>query len=420
MESTQKIGDSPLFFNRSFRLLFAGNSISVVGDQFTLVALPWLVLSLTGSATQLGLVLAVMAVPRAALMLIGGAIVDLMSPRDVLLAARISNASMLAALATTVLLGATWIGLLYILAAGIGIASAFAYPADSSLLPQIVSLNQLQSANSMLIAVRQLSMLIGPVAAGVIINVGSKAATSHIRGIGLAFAIDAISFLFSVYFLFLIDPKKYEHSSTFVNKSFVNPLGGIRTIWRDAQLRMLIGYMAVVSILMSGPLQVGLPILAKARFSEGATAYGLLVTASGAGMLFGSIASGIMMRVGQRRLGLILLGADVVTGLGISALSIVHSLASGLIILSIVGLIPGCLQVAFMTWLQSRVPQALMGRTTSLVMFVFLGLGPLSAALTGGLLTILSLNSLLITSGLVLSGVALFGLSRQNLRAIRY
>src|SRR5579872_140744 len=80
-------GSSP-FTNRDFRLLFGGSSISFIGDQFTLVALPWLVLQLTGNPAQLGLVLALMALPRALFMLLGGAVVDRMSPRRVLLTAR--------------------------------------------------------------------------------------------------------------------------------------------------------------------------------------------------------------------------------------------------------------------------------------------------------------------------------------------
>ncbi|HEX8779166.1 MAG TPA: MFS transporter, partial [Rhodanobacter sp.] len=66
---------SPLA-QRDFRLLFGGSGISAIGDQFTLVALPWLVLKLTGSPASLGLVLATMALPRAAFMLIGGAVED--------------------------------------------------------------------------------------------------------------------------------------------------------------------------------------------------------------------------------------------------------------------------------------------------------------------------------------------------------
>jgi MFS family permease len=67
---------SSVFAIPNFRLLFGGSLISAIGDQFTLVALPWLVLKLTGDPAALGLVLAAMALPRAVFMLIGGAVVD--------------------------------------------------------------------------------------------------------------------------------------------------------------------------------------------------------------------------------------------------------------------------------------------------------------------------------------------------------
>ena len=84
-------GVSPLA-RRDFRLLLGGSAISALGDQFTLVALPWLVLKLTGNPAALGLVLATAALPRAAFVLIGGAVVDRLSPRRVLLGARTTNA----------------------------------------------------------------------------------------------------------------------------------------------------------------------------------------------------------------------------------------------------------------------------------------------------------------------------------------
>ena len=88
-----------IFADRDFSLLFGGSSVSAFGDQFTLVALPWLVLKLTGNPAALGIVLAVMAFPRAAFMLIGGAVVDRMSPRRVLLGARAANAACIVILA---------------------------------------------------------------------------------------------------------------------------------------------------------------------------------------------------------------------------------------------------------------------------------------------------------------------------------
>ncbi|MGH8399392.1 MAG: MFS transporter, partial [Gammaproteobacteria bacterium] len=113
-----------VFSNRNFNLLFGGSSISALGDQFTLVALPWLVLKLTGDPAALGIVLAVMALPRAVFMLIGGAVVDRMSPRRVLLGARAANAVCIAVLALLVLTGGIHMWMIYLLALGIGLSTA--------------------------------------------------------------------------------------------------------------------------------------------------------------------------------------------------------------------------------------------------------------------------------------------------------
>ena len=69
------------FSVRDFRLLWVGEAVSSLGDQFALIALPWLALVMTGSGLALGGVLALMAIPRALLMLIGGVSVDRLSPR---------------------------------------------------------------------------------------------------------------------------------------------------------------------------------------------------------------------------------------------------------------------------------------------------------------------------------------------------
>src|SRR5690348_14581222 len=119
----------PSVFNRDFKLLFFGSTVSALGDQFTLVALPWLVLKLTGNPAALGLVLAAMALPRAVFMLIGGAVVDRMSPRRVLLVSRAVNAAFIALLAVLVVMGAIQMWLVYVVALGVGISTAFVYPA---------------------------------------------------------------------------------------------------------------------------------------------------------------------------------------------------------------------------------------------------------------------------------------------------
>lgn len=416
-------GPSPLA-NRDFRLLFGGSSISFIGDQFTLVALPWLVLQLTGDPAQLGLVLAVMALPRATFMLIGGAVVDRMSPRRVLLTARLANALLVGLLAALVLAGAIQMWMVYVLAFGIGLCTAFAYPAGGSILPQMLAPGQLQAANSIMMGMRQLSMLIGPALAGLLVTAGSApggaaGATEAVHGTGLAFVVDAVSFLFSVASLLAIHISSERDSRAPPGGVLSQVIEGLRVLWRDAQLRSFIAYMAFVSVLVMGPLQVGLPLFAKERLSEGAAAFGWLMTANGAGMLLGSIVSTSITRLVRGRVGVLVLSVDACAGLALAVLSAVHSELTGAALLLMTGIFAGTVQIAIITWLQRRVPQAMMGRTMSIVMFTFLGLAPLAAALAGGLLKVISLTELFIGSGLALTALATICLTRPSLRAIR-
>lgn len=414
-------GASP-FSNRDFRLLFGGSSISMVGDQFTLVALPWLVLQLTGNPAQLGLVLAVMALPRAAFMLVGGAVVDRLSPRRVLLTARSANAVLAGLLAALVLAGSIQMWTVYVLAFGIGLCTAFAYPAGGSILPQLVAANQLQAANSMIMGMRQLSMLIGPALAGLLVTAGSAGgaagAGAAVHGTGLAFVVDAVSFLFSVASLLAIRIASDREFRALAGGIFAQVAEGFKMLWQDVQLRSFVAYMALVSILVMGPLQVGLPLFAKTRFHEGAAAFGWFMTANGSGMLLGSVMSTAITRAMGGRVGVMVLTFDAAAGLALAVLSAVHSVLSGAALLILSGLFAGTVQIAIITWLQRRVPQAMMGRIMSIVFFTFLGLAPLAAALAGGLLKVISLPELFVGAGLSLTTVAMLCLTRPSLRAI--
>src|SRR5664279_3801761 len=83
--SSQKNPMARVMSLRDFRLLFAGTTTSLLGDQFALIATPWLVLQLTGDPLTLGYVLALEGIPRAVFMLLGGAITDRISPRLIML-----------------------------------------------------------------------------------------------------------------------------------------------------------------------------------------------------------------------------------------------------------------------------------------------------------------------------------------------
>jgi MFS family permease len=406
----------------NFRLLFGGSMISAVGDQFTLVALPWLVLKLTGDPAALGLVLAAMALPRAVFMLIGGAVVDRMSPRRVLLGARAVNALLVTLLAALVLVGAIQMWMIYVIALGIGLSTAFAYPSASAILPQLVEPQQLQPANALFMAMRQLSMIVGPAIAGLVITVGAHGNHGNdfadATGLGLAFGIDAVSFLFSLGSLLLIRIRGDRHPTPVVGGVLANVASGVRTIWADLPLRAFILYAGFVSVFVGGPLQVGLPVLANTRLDLGAASLGILMTANGTGMLLGSTLSGLAARWVKGRLGLLVLTVDSVVGLALAALALVHSTVGGAVLLAVTGALAGIAQIAIISWIQQRVAPEMMGRTMSVLMFTFMGLGPLSAAVAGSLLKMISLPELFVGAGLLLSVIALSCMGSPALRSI--
>jgi len=415
---------SSLFANRDFSLLFGGSSISAFGDQFTLVALPWLVLKLTDDPAALGIVLAVMAFPRAAFMLVGGAVVDRMSPRRVLLGGRAVNAACIVILAALVLTGAIQMWMVYLLALGIGLSTAFVYPAGSAIMPQLVQPQQLRQANALFMGMRQLSMIGGPVLAGFVIALGahhqpSAQALPDARGLGLAFSIDAASFVFSLVSLAMVRIHGDFHPPENKLGVFASIAAGVRYVWADVPLRAFVIYASFVSVFVGGPIQVGLPVLADTRLNLGAASLGILMTAQGVGMFAGSILSGAGQRVMRGRLGLMVLCIDGIVGLTLAALTLVHTTYFGAALLFCTGLLGGIVQIAIFTWIQQRVSPQMMGRTMSILMFTFMGLGPLSAAIAGALLKVISLTALFAIAGFTLTAIALSCMASPQLRSIR-
>ena len=407
-----------LFANRDFRLLFGGSSVSALGDQFTLVALPWLVLRLTGSPAVLGLVLAAMALPRAIFMLIGGAMVDRLSARRILLLARGMNAVLVALLAVLVLGRGIGMAAVYAIALGIGVATAFAYPAGSALLPQLVPPTQLASANALFMGARQLSLFIGPALAGLVIGAHAGHGADEARGLGIAFAIDAASFIASLASLWLIRTAADGQPRLRGTSVLADVAAGVRQVWVDLPLRAFMLYAAVVTAFVGGPIQVGLPVLANSRMDLGAASLGILMTANGGGMLVGGFLSRAVAGAVRGRLGALVLCMDTLAGLALATLALVHSTVIGALLLAGSGVLAGVAQIAIVTWIQQRVPPAMIGRTMSLLMFTFMGLGPVSAAVAGSLLKVISLGTLFAGAGLVLSTIALICLANPDLRGI--
>jgi MFS family permease len=405
----------------NFRWLLVGGLTSMLGDQFTMIALPWLVLKMTGDSLQLGLVIALMGVPRAVFILIGGAIVDRYSPKRVLMLTKYINAVLLGALAAMVLSDHVTSALVYALALGTGLASAFSIPSGSSIMPHVVEPKQLQAANGMLMGLRQLTMLAGPLLAGLLIALGGDGGAhsrmSDAHGIGFAFAFDCFTFVFSAWTLARVQPRIDVPRAP--EQALLAAVGaGLAMVWRDREMRTCFGYWAMVMLFVGGAFQVALPVLANSRLS-GAGALGLLMGAHGVGTLLGMAGSGVAgrWRLGGT-LGSTILAIDAIVGALLMPLGAIHAAWQGALLMLAVGTLAGFMQVAVFSWVQRRVPPAMLGRAMSIFMFIFMGVAPLSAASTGYLMQFITLDQLFVGSGCFLISMAALAFAFTPMRGI--
>lgn len=399
---------STLLREPNFRWMMGGSLVSALGDQFTMVALPWLVLTMTGDPLKLGLVIALMSIPRAVFMLLGGALVDRYSPKSVLMLTKFANAFFLALLSALVLSGQQSLLTVSSIALGLGLASAFSIPSGTSLLPHVVAPEHVPRANGMLMGMRQLTILSGPLLAALVFALfgdGRGGGQGASNGLAIAFGIDCLTFLLSAWTLSKVQARHAPPAAA--PEPVLRAIGaGLAMVWRDVTLRTCMLYWAICAFVVGGLTQVGLPVLADTRL-QGAAALGLLLGVSGAGSLLGMTLTGMLGKIRVRTFGLTILLADGISGLLLLPMGLVDATWQAAILLVLLGVLGGCMQVAVFSWIQQRVPRAMLGRAMSIFMFIFMGLAPMSAALTGFLLQYLSLAQLFAGAGLFLVGYSL-------------
>lgn len=412
--------------DRNFRWLTVGSFLSLLGDQFTLIALPWLVLQMTGDTLVLGTVLALVSVPRAVFILLGGALVDRYSPKQVLMLTKYVNLVLLGLLATLVLTGDLALWMVYALSLLIGVSTAFSIPAGTSIMPHVVARSQLQAANGISMGLRQLTMFMGPLLAGLLIALfgdgGAQGAQSPTQarasamGIGIAFALDALSYAVSAWTLAKVRTLESPGKAAAPQAVLASVGQGLAHFWRDSELRTCFLYWSAVALFIMGPVHIAVPVLASTTPQLGAAAFGTMLGAHGAGTLLGMVASGMWPRLRIGSLGVTILVFDAAIGVLFMPLGLITAVWQGTALMLAIGLLGGFMQVRVFTWIQQRVPPALLGRAMSLFMFIFMGLAPISAAITGWVMKSITLPQLFAASGGTLVIVAALALALTPMR----
>jgi MFS family permease len=390
-----------------FRLLFAGQVLSLIGDRVMLVALPFAVLEAGGGIEAVGLVVGAELVPFLVFALVGGVLADRSDRRRVLIvsdAARlaiqaIGGALLLTGVATPVLLG--------VLAALYGTADAFFQPAFTGLLPQTVSHpGQLQPANALRGLSFSVSSVAGPTLAGLLVaGIGA----------GAAMLFDAASFAVSVACLMRLRPVVAVDAAEETPPPF---LAAVRAGWREVRTRSWIvaglGAMCAYHAIVLPAVYVLGPVTVSDRLG-GPGAWAAVVVSFGVGCIVGDLALlRFRPRHALRVAGIALIGASCQaavygSGLGIAGMCVLQALAG-------VGV-----TMFFTLWevsLQEHVPGAALSRVSSFDYLAATALMPVGTALAGPVAAALGTQATLLAMSAVGVACALAFLAVPRVRAL--
>jgi MFS family permease len=354
--------------NPNYRHWLIGGTISLLGDQFYFVALPWLVLQQTGSAVAMGAIMMAGAIPRALFMLMGGAISDRMSARKIMIATATARTVCVTVIGVLVWLRILRTWELYALAFAFGVADAFAVPAQTAYMPSLVKREQLVAARSVSQSAAQMTTIVGPVPAGFVIKT---------LGVAWAFFVDAISFLFIIGVLWkLPDPPKSQTARKAMLQSIME---GIAYVGKDVPLRSLMLLVTILNFSIAGPVSIGLAYLTKTRFGSPA-AYGIVISAVATGSLLGALLAGVWK---IRRRGRMILLVSLALGICLGSIGLLGNVWSIARVLLIMGAAAGMVNIHIGAWVMQRIDVAVRGRVASVLMLASFGITPISLAVAG-------------------------------------
>jgi MFS family permease len=263
---------------RPFRLLWIGQTASAVGDAMIPVALAFAVLDLTGSAADLGIVLASFMLARVVFILAGGVWADRLPRRLLMIVCDVIRAGAQAFLAVALITDTAAVWHFVVVSALVGACAAFFFPASMGLVPQTVSAARLQQANALINGSRLANGIVGPALAGVLVAT---------VGTGSVFAIDAATYVVSALFLAAMPtpPVRAKGERLTFLADLVEGWRVVRArTWIWAGLgAFAISNMSIAVFFVLGPLVVKMDL-------GGAPDWALIMTGGGVGGLIGAAA----------------------------------------------------------------------------------------------------------------------------------
>ncbi len=381
-----------LLRDRDFLRFFGAQAISMFGDRMVSVALAFAVLQQGGSATEVGAVLAMRALPLVASLLIGGVVGDRTSRRAVLVAADLVRLVSQGSLAAWLILGRPTVLAIGLLAGITGAGSGFAAPATTGLLPEVVGPERLTEANGLRATAFSAGELGGPVLSGVLVAAA---------GPGWALGIDALTFGASAALLVGLRRVTPGARRPAAGASFLTDLRQGWSEFRSRRWLWTFVLWAAVANLFWGAWKVLGPVVAH-RDLGGAATWGALVSAFGAGTVIGGI---LALRLRPRRPLLVCAATGFLFGAPLAALAATRwvALIGVGTLLAGLGLMLG--NTLWETTLQRHVPSETLSRVSSYDWFGSLALDPIGLAIWGPIAGAIGIDASLWTAfGLLMAG----------------
>ena len=390
--------------HKNYRLFFIGQIISLSGTWMQNVAQSWLVYTLTGSVTLLGLIGFAGQIPVFLLAPIGGAVADKYNRQHILIATQ--SVSMISAFvfAALTLTGYVQVWHLFALASVTGVANAFDIPTRQSFVVDMVGKEDLVNAIALNSSMFNGARIVGPAIAGILVSA---------VGEGWCFLINAISYIAVIVGLLMmkLQPKEIAASADSAVRKIIE---GFQYVGKTAPIRALLLLLGLVS-LMGMPYAVLMPIFADQILHGGARGLGLLMGGAGLGALAGALA--LASRDGIRGLGRWVALASAAFGVSLILFSLSHTFWLSLVLIVPVGFSLMVQMAASNTLIQAMVPDELRGRVMAVYSMMFMGMAPIGALLAGVLAGRLGAPETVALGGAVcIVGAIVFGWRLPSLR----
>lgn len=375
--------------HRDFALLWAGMSISLLGDGVLLVALAWHVYATGGSPSAMAAVGVALTAPQLALLLAGGLVADRLPRRSVLLASDLVRCAAVLGMTAVAASGSTTDWHLWVCAATYGAATGFFGPAFDAVVPDLVPPGELTEANALDQVVRPLALRIaGPAVGGIL--VASVGAAS-------AFALDAATFAVS---LGCVAAIRYRGAGApAVGGLRQELLGGLRYVAANSWLWATFASAAIAYLLFIGPTEVLLPYLVKNDLHGDARDLGIVLASGGLGAVLAAVT--VAVRGIPGRFIAFIYATWAVGTLAVAGYGLATRTWQLAVVCAAVNALEAAGAVAWGTTRHRLVPPELQGRVSSLDWFISLALVPASYALTAPVAAALGARTTLIGAGVL-------------------